>query len=118
MSRKNLKLILIFALLYVPLIISCDGGSSFKGIVRDVGGRPVAGAKPTFETPSRSIKDEVMTSEDGSFHTMFLHSPYGRVQIHFVVNNAGYKPYEQEIAAGHYENLQIVLEQEGLSEPK
>jgi len=33
MGRTILKPILIFALLCVPLIVSCDGGSSFKGTV-------------------------------------------------------------------------------------
>lgn len=118
MSRTNSKRILILSFLCVPIIVSCDGGSSFRGGVRDAEGRPLSGAKLTFETPSRSITDEAVTSEDGSFSTMFLHSPYGRVQITIVVNKEGYKIHKQEVLAGHHENLQIVLEREMTSEPK
>ena len=110
MNGKNSKLHFVFPLIGLLIFVSCDGGSSFKGSVRDAGGHPIAGAKVTFETPPGDVRREETTSTEGTFSTTFLHSPYKGVRISIIVSKDGYKTHQQEVSAGEYKDFQIILE--------
>jgi hypothetical protein len=118
MISRATKIFSIFLISCLLILVSCDGGSKFKGSVRDSTGHPVPGAKIIFETPPGKIRTESETSTDGTFSTFFLHSPYGKVRINVIVSKPGYKNWAKEVSAGDYNDFQVVLERDATSESK
>jgi hypothetical protein len=103
------RLLLIAA---VSFIVSCDGGTTLTGYVRDTSGQPVEGATLTFESPSGS-KSEVKSEAGGFYKTSILHSP-DKTTLIVTVSKKGYKPHRQEFPSGELQRkYDVVLERDG-----
>ncbi|HEX8139786.1 MAG TPA: carboxypeptidase-like regulatory domain-containing protein [Pyrinomonadaceae bacterium] len=100
------KLFLIASML---TLVSCDGGTTLTGFVRDTNGQPIEGASLRLESPSGS-KSEVLSHANGSYKTSILHSPF-KTKLIVTVSKKGYKTYRQEFPSGELQRkYDVVLE--------
>jgi hypothetical protein len=80
-------------LVFLLVVIACDGGTAVSGNITDEDGNPVAEAIVVLEADG--IKDEHKSDAAGFYHVGATHSPF-KVKIKLTVSKAGYETYEQE----------------------
>jgi hypothetical protein len=98
----------------VLLLTRCDGGTNVSGMVKDAGGKPIAGvvvSLTVYDREGKSVRTRsVTTVEDGRYVVGFMHSPF-RVPLSIKADKSGYAPFEKRFeSTDHVRNLNIVMQ--------
>lgn len=119
MNRNHFSLVTC-SLIFLSVILGCDGMSHISGEVYDSEDRPIKEAFVKFsERPDESHSCEVKTSSEGSFSCGLMHAPFSGIPLRITVAKAGYKTSQIEFTSDDAqrkleskERFRIVLEKE------
>jgi hypothetical protein len=107
-------------LIFLLLVLGCDGTSHISGDVYDSENRPIKEALVKFsERLDERHLCEVKTSSDGSFGCGLMHAPFSGIRLRITVVKTGYKTSQIEFTSDEAkrkleskEKFRIVLERE------
>ncbi len=86
MNRNHFSLV-ICSLIFVSVILGCDGMSHVSGEVYDSENWPIKEASVKFSAGhDEKYPCEIKTSVDGSFNCGLTHAPFSGVPLHITVS--------------------------------
>ena len=93
--RRALVLVFSFSFLFgaIPSRAQLGNSGSIEGVVRDVSGGVIAGAKVAVSNPVSGFRREITTGTDGGFR--FTNVPFN--PYHLAVTAAGFESYSQDV---------------------
>ena len=89
--RNRINVFLIF-LIFLFVVLGCDGFTSVSGKILDENGKPIKDAKVILEVGD--LKADSITKEDGYYDVATTHAPV-KVSPKITVIKEGYQTYEQ-----------------------
>jgi hypothetical protein len=90
---KNNKYNLVFNLIiFVLIVLGCDGSTNISGKVVDESGKPIVNAKVNLKIGTEIKNTETKT--DGSYTIFETHAPF-KMTYKLTVTKEGFQTYEQ-----------------------